>query len=92
MYGGQSLMYSLQYPEMVRNMMQARVIPRMAEALRSESMTERELSHHLGVSQPLIKLALSHLRAKGYRIENRGSKGGKNGIKGTYHLVKEPVR
>ncbi len=83
-------MYSLWYPEMVRDMMRAKVIPRLAEALRDHPMTARELSKQLEVSVDLIKVALTHLRAKGFEIENRGSMGGPFSVKGTYHLVKEP--
>jgi len=78
------------YPQMLRNLIEARVMPRVVETLRYKPMTARELSHHLRVANPVIKLALTTLRAEGYRIENRGSKGGAYSIKGTYHLVKEP--
>ncbi len=86
-------MYSMWYPEMVRDMHRARVVPRLVEALRKRpvtGITARELSKDLEVSVKLIKVALVHLRAKGFEIENRGSMGGPFSVKGTYHLVKEP--
>ena len=78
------------YAQMVRDMTQCRALPRVVVALRILPRTLKELAATLEVSHAIIRLAISTLRRAGYRIDNRGAKGGCNGRKGTYHLVKEP--
>ena len=78
------------YAQMMREMTQCRALPRVVVALCIRPMTVKDLRADLGISTAVVKLTLSFLRKLGFRIENRGAKGGCNGRKGTYHLVHEP--
>ncbi len=78
------------YVQLIRDMNLNRTMPRTLEALRAGPMTAAELARHLSSTSHIITLAISFLRKRKYIIENRGSKGGPNGRKGTYYLIREP--
>ncbi len=77
------------YSNLLRELSKARGVDRVLEELPLGPKTGAELSKELVIRRPIIRLAITMLRSTGYEIENHGSKGGKNAIKGTYHLIKE---
>ena len=78
------------YVQMIQHMTRRKVLDHVVGALRVGPMTAAELARHLEETSHIVTLAISFLRKRKYIINNRGSKGGPNGRKGTYYLIREP--
>lgn len=76
-----------QYPRWLEEMRFAQAEPRILEALGQEPMTVVELSQALFLRLGLVRFTIGQLRKAGHTIENRGARGGSNGVRGTYHLI-----
>jgi len=74
------------YPAMLEEMNQGHILGRMLEALRSQPMTVLELSRALKIRTGMVRFTIGQLRKVGHDIINKGSKGGPNGRRGSYHL------
>ncbi len=84
-------MFPFLYPEWLGEMRFAQMEPRILKALSQEPMTVIGLSRLLKLHTGMIRFTIGQLRKAGHTIENRGSRGGSNSVRGTYHLIKEKV-
>lgn len=78
------------YPALLAEMRNTDAKIRVRDELRLQPMTVVALRESLQIRCPIIKLAITQLRAAGYVIENHGARSGKPAMKGTYHLVRGP--
>ncbi len=74
------------YPMLLDEMFRSHALLKTLEALRASPMTAVELSRSLQLRVGMVRFTIGQLRKVGHVIENRGSKGGPNGRRGSYHL------
>ena len=80
-------MLPVQYPRWLEEMRFVEAEPRILKALGKGPMTVSELNQALKLRLGLVRFTIDQLRKAGHTIENRGARGGSDGVRGTYHLI-----